>query len=361
MKRRWSIRAYQKGDENGIFELMESVYPEKKYDRGEWTRWWKWRYMDNPAGFSRIWVADHDGKIVGTRSVILVKMKISGENIMVSQNTDLMTHPDYRRQGIFSAIEKKSFDQLKDEGAYITYSFPSKMSYPRYMKSGSFFDVCVLQTPIKPLNLKNILKKRIGNDFLLKICTIIGMIFINIFYKTKKSPEIEGLTISKITSFDDRVDDFWKKISNDYAIITVRNKEYLNWRYVNVPDVDYIIYLAEKNGEICGYMVLRCMKLQELVVGCIFEVITYLDQEDVTHHLIAKAIEYFEREGVDIIYCKMIVNKIFNEIFGKNGFIPLHFIFKNRFIVRINSPKISETYLKNKENWFIQLGDSDFV
>jgi hypothetical protein len=36
MERAWSIRAYEKGDENGIFELMKAVYPEKKYDREKW-------------------------------------------------------------------------------------------------------------------------------------------------------------------------------------------------------------------------------------------------------------------------------------------------------------------------------------
>lgn len=361
MERRWTIRAYEKGDENGIFELMKAVHSERKYEREKWMRWWKWMYMDNPAGDSRIWVADHDGEIVGTRSVILVKMKIAGEIVLSSQNTDLMTHPDYRRQGIFSALEKKSFSQLKDEGIYITYSFPSKMSYPGYMKSGEFFDICALQTLIKPLNLRSILKKRIKDNFLLKICTVIGIIFIGIFYRTKKPPEIGGLTISKIVSFDDHINDFWDNISHDQEIITVREKEYLNWRYVNIPDVKYTIYLAEKEEKICGYIVLGCVKIQGLILGCIFDVIALLDQDDVIHCLISKAIEYFEMEKVDIIYCRMIANKQLRKIFRKIGFISPHFIFQNKFIVRINSPKISEVYLKDKKNWFIQIGDSDFM
>jgi hypothetical protein len=44
----------------------------------------------------------------------------------------------------------------------------------------------------------------------------------------------------------------------------VRDKEYLNWRYVDVPDVDYTIYLAEEGEEICGYIVLRCVNEEGL-------------------------------------------------------------------------------------------------
>ncbi|RCV66160.1 Acetyltransferase (GNAT) domain-containing protein [Methanophagales archaeon] len=369
MERKWTIRAYENGDEIGIFELANAVHPDRKYDRGKWMSWWRWKYGDNPAGRSRFLVADHDGKIVGMRPFILVKMQIADETVMASQNTDLKTHPRYRRQGIFSTLEKNSFSQLKEEEICLTYSFPNVSSYPGYMNTGLFTDICALKTLIKPLNLRNALKKRIKNNCLLNICTITGSIFIAIFYRTKKSPEIKGLTISKIVSFDNRINDFWNNISSDYKIIVVRNQEYLNWRYINRPDRNYTIYLAEEEGVICGYMVLRCVKEQDLSSGYIIDIIAPLDRSEVIHSLLSEAIKYFKEERVDVILCTMIVDKIFYKIFRKNGFISTHFIstISKRFrigsehIVRINSPKVSETYLKDPKNWFVQLGDSDFI
>ena len=360
MERVWSVRAYKKGDENGLFELTKAVHPEKMYDREKWMRWWRWMYTENPAGSSRIWVADHDGKIVGQYPLILVNMKIEKRVTIASQNIDLMTHPDYRHQGMFSTLEKKALREAEKEGINITYGFPNEAAYPGHLKSG-WFDVCPLQIIFKPFNLENIFKKRITNKFLLKICTVMGNLFISIFYKTKKPSKVDDLTISKVTSFDGRIDDFWKKISNDHKIITLRDKEYLNWRYVNVPDVDYTIYIAEKNEQIYGYIVLRCVEIQGLILGCIFDIISLLDQDDVIHCLISKAIEYFEMEKVDVIYCKKIAKKKVRKIFRKNGFISSRFIKGGQFCVYTSHPKISETYLKNKKNWFIQLGDSDFI
>ena len=359
-ERAWSVRAYEKGDENRIFELMEAVYPEKKYDREKWMRWRKWMYIENPAGDSRIWVADHDGQIVGQYPLILVNMKIGEEIIKGSQNIDLMTHPDYQRQGMFFTLEKKALSEAGKEGINITYGFPNEPAYPGHLKSG-WFDVCSLQVMIKPLNLENALKRRIKNKFGIKIYTTIGKLIINLFYGAKKPPEVDGLTITKISSFDDRIDDFWKNISNDHEIIIVRDKEYLNWRYVDVPDINYTIYLAEEGEEICGYVVLRSVKEQNLISGYIFDIVAPLNRTEVIHCLLSKAIKHFEEEKVDVIFCKLIANKIFYKIFRKNGFISSRFIKGGRFCAYTSHPKISETYLKDKKNWFIQIGDSDFI
>jgi GNAT superfamily N-acetyltransferase len=360
MERAWSVRTYEKGDENGIFELMKAVYSEEKYYREEWMQWWRWMYTENPVGVSRILVADHDGKIVGQYPLILVNMKIGEEIIKGSQNIDLMTHPDYQHQGIFFTLEKRALSEAGKEGINITYGFPNEPAYLGHLKSG-WFDVCSLQVMIKPFNLENALKRRIKNKFMIKIYTTIGKLIINLFYRAKKPPKVDSLTITKISSFDDRIDDFWKKISNDHEIIIVRDKEYLNWRYVNIPNINYTIYLAEEGEEICGYVVLRCVKKQNLIFGYMFDIIASIDRPEVIHHLLSKAIQYFKDENADLIFCKMIADKTLRKIFRKNGFISSRFIKGGRFCAYTSHYKISETYLKNRKNWFIQIGDSDFI
>ena len=361
MKRVWSVRAYEKGDENGIFELMKAVHPERKYDREKWMRWWKWMYMNNPAGDSRIWVADHDGKIVGQYPLILVNMKIEKEIIKGSQNIDLMTHPDYRHQGIFFTLEKKALNEASKEGINVTYGFPNKAAYPGHFKLG-WFDVCPLQVMIKPFNLENAFKRYIKNKFSLKICTIIGKLIINLFYRAKKPPEVNGLTITKIESFDGRIDDFWMEFSKDYDILVARTEEYLNWRYVNPPNADYTIYLAEKDEKICGYMVLGCRETRKLLFGYIFDLVVPLNKIEIAHCLVSKAIEEFKEKGADFVFYQMIGNNVYRKILRRNGFIFSRLISRRfRFIACVNTNKISTAYLKDPKHWFVQIGDSDFI
>ena len=118
MKHEWSIRPYIDGDEERIFELYQAVYPEQEYDMKRWMMNWRWMHKDNPAGVSKIWLAEHGSKIVGHSAIIPVVMKIGTEVITGFQSVDTMTHPDYRRQGIYETLAKNVYAEFEKEGVY---------------------------------------------------------------------------------------------------------------------------------------------------------------------------------------------------------------------------------------------------
>lgn len=359
MQQAWSVRDYKNGDEDRILQLIQPAFKwgDKKY--------WNWRYRDNPAGIGRIWLADDAGKIVGHYAMIPIKMKIGDETVTASLSADIVTHPDYRHQGIFETLARKAYTEAGKEGVHIACVFPNKFSYPGFIKKLGWFEVCRLKAFVKPLNLENALKRYFNNRFLRKFCASIGNSIINSCYRTKKSPDVDGLTITRVSSFDDRIDDFWGRVSNDYDIIVVRSKEYLNWKYVEVPlltelsNTNFVIYVAEKDGQICGYVILKCTKQRDLLLGYIYDLIAPLGQEEVISCLISKAIEYFKGKKVNLIHCGMMADKIYYTIFKKNGFIPSHIIINKPFCVYSSHPAISRTHLKNPKHWFIQIGDSE--
>ncbi len=365
MKPKWSVKVYEKKDINKIFELDTTVHPKEKCSIEKWMRWWNWKYVNNPAGFPKIWLAEINGKIIGYYAIIHIMIKCGDKIIVGSQSVDTMTHPHYRHQRIFETLARRTYDQAKKDGIKLVYGFPNEYSYPGFVKKLGWFNVCSMPSVIKPYNIKNLFKHRIKNKFLQKICILTGNTFINIFYricKPKKPPEVAGLTIYEIAFFDDSIDDFWKKISKEHNILVVRNKIYLNWKYVSVPDVNYIKYLAEKDGEVCGYVVLRCVKKQDLLIGFIYDIMASLHQPLTILSLISKAIEYFENKKVDAIFY-IGTNHTINRIFKNAGFIMIPpFLFKRYFIIHNISSEIPTTYLKDKRNWFVQMmGDSDAI
>jgi len=361
MEQLWTVRKYREGDEKGVLKLTEAIYGEVQ-DKEQWMKWWNWRFGGGPCGVPIIWLAECNGELVGQYLITRVKMKVGDEVITGSQRGGTMTHPDYRRLGIFEALGKKTHQEAGEKGIPLVYAFPNKYSYQGSVKKLNWFDVCPRQIMIKPLNLENILRKHIPSKLVAKILAGVGNLTLNLLYRTRKPPEVDGLTITRVSSFDERINDLWKKISNEYEIAIVRDKEYLNWRYVDIPNIDYAIYLAEKEGQILGYTVLRCKKQQGLIIGRIFELIVPLEQQAVAQSLLAKAIEFFKEEGADLALTYIIGNKIYGKTLRRSGFIFAPFINRElRFIVRMNTPETPETFLRNPERWFIQLGDSDLV
>jgi hypothetical protein len=356
MNQTWSVRAYKEDDEDEIFELTKAVWEEQVPEKERWMGGWQWMHIDNPAGISRIWLAKDDDKLVGQYPVIMENMKVGDKIIKGAQLIDTMTHPQYRHQGICSTLGKKALNEMEKGEIPLVYCFPTQQVYPLHIKYG-WLDVCAFQVMIKPLNLKNILQKRfVRNGLLLNIFTVGGTIIIKALFISKKVPDEDTLKVRKISHFDDRINEFWNTMSIDYNIIRIRDKNYLNWRYVDAPNADYTIYVAEEGVKICGYIILGCKDVDGLIFGSIYDVIAPTSREDIIQCLIAKAVEYFMDVKVDAILSQMVPNKIYHKALLKNGFIP-RFRSKGRFIAYNASTKLSEAYLKNPNNWFIQLGD----
>ena len=356
MNKTWLVRNHKDGDEDEIFELTKAVWGTGVPEKEQWIKGWKWMHIDNPAGTSMMWLAEDGGKIVSQYPVIFENMKIGNKILKGAQLVDTMTHPQYRRQGICSTLGKNTLNEIENGKNHLVYCFPTPQVYPLHIKSG-WIDVCAFQVMFKPLNLNNMLEKYFTRKKLpLIILTISGKLITKIVFRAKKPPKINGLTISKVSYFDDRFDDFWQEVSNNYNIVVIRDKEYLNWRYVDVPNKEYIIYVAQKHEKVYGYIVLGYTKVKGLIYGHIYDLIASSDREDILRCLISKAVEHLEEEKADAILSHMVPNTIYRKVLLRSGFIPYPRN-SSRFLAYDTSSDLSHVFLKNSKNWFIQLGD----
>jgi hypothetical protein len=354
-QRSWFIRLYQDGDEEQIFELRRAIHPERQYDKEPWLRWWNWMYKENPA-VSRIWLAEDQGKIIGQYPLVLTNLKFGNITVKASQNINLEVHPDYRRQGIFLSLEKKALENLAKEAINITFGFPNDASYPGHIESG-WLDIADTRKVWKPLGWENILKTRINNKCLLNLCTIFTSMLSKLMWRASEVPVVKGLLITKVSSFDDRINEFWIRVSSQFRIIGIRNKDYLNWRYATVPDVKYSIYIAENDSRIYGYLVLRYLQRNFAKVAVIYDLLA--ETEEVVQCLLHTASEHCQKNGMDYIVWSGIANRAYLRAFRKRGFIHVPFQKGQKFLAYSSDPKVSKGFLMNPQNWIIQIGDSD--
>jgi hypothetical protein len=359
MERKWLMRAYEIGDEEGIFELWNSVYPAKKYDYDKWLRWWQWLHRDNPAGKSKIWLAEHNGKIVGQYAIMPIKVKIDNEVVLFSQSLDTMTHPNYRRQAIFETLAKRVYDEAHRDGISIVYGFPNKFSHPGFINKLSWFDIGMMQLLFKPLNWRKTIMMKTKNPYLQIILTKgANFIFSNAFFRRQNLSEIEGLSINQISFFDERFDEFWTEARNQSNIILVRNKKFLSWRYGG-PDASYSIFAAEKSGRICGYLILKDSEYGDMKVSHIVDL--FAQSDEIKNHLLFEAEENCRQNNVDLILYYLLANRSYYQALRKNGFFSLPFLKGGNFCAYSSSLKFPLEFLSNSENWLVQMGDSDAV
>jgi GNAT superfamily N-acetyltransferase len=359
MERKWVVRQYEEGDEEKILDLWKAVHPEKSYDREKWMKWWRWLYKDNPLGAGRIWLAEHDGKIVGQYTMVPASVKIDNEVVPCGHGPDLMTHHDYRRQKIFETLATRVYYQAEKEGVLFLFGFANRFSHIGLVNKLNWFDISVMPVMLRPLNWGNIISIKVSNKLLLRLTSFVISATFNMAFREPHILRSAGaLAIKHVSNFDDRFDRLWTRISCSYPIMLVRNKEYLNWRYV-ASGADYTILSAEKGDEVVGYLVSGHRQRRNRQASVIYDLIA--ESEQAMQYLLSEAIKECSQSGDAFIEYRLTAGKAYHKLLRESGFLSLPFIKGAYFCGYINSKQLSISFLKNPKNWFVQIGDSDSI
>jgi hypothetical protein len=175
-------------------------------------------------------------------------------------------------------------------------------------------------------------------------------------------PQAQDIVIREITEFDARFDHLWEQNANQHNIIQVRDSRHLQWRYFQIPLRKYRIFIAERDGQLLCYMVLRSMELFGLKVGAIADLFPIHTEEKIMQVLFHQAYSVFQQEGVDLM-AFMIPPQFEKSIRGLRFLkIPDFLNLKRWYVgVRYQGSKFENDFLGNIENWFLTFGDTDIV
>lgn len=129
-----TIRPYEGADLPAVLELLEQSLG---WEPGERSRaFFEWKHTENPFGASAMWVAEHEGAIVGFRSFLRWRMTVDGHPVEAVRAVDTATHPSARGLGLFTALTLHGIAELADAGVAFVFNTPNGQSRPGYLKMG---------------------------------------------------------------------------------------------------------------------------------------------------------------------------------------------------------------------------------
>lgn len=163
---------------------------------------------------------------------------------------------------------------------------------------------------------------------------------------------------------DKSFDDLWELSKDEIIIGVICDSKYLNWRYFQKPEEEYIVFAIKDKDNLKGYIVLKIEKRFNLKVGLIMDILTDPSNISYQNYLINYAIFYFKNKKVDIISAIMFPHWRYFRSFKRKHFIKMVKIFfpeKIYFGARINNDKIEIQLVKEPKNWYLTWGDTDVV
>lgn len=211
------LRKYQPGDEKRILELFKLVFRQEMSEE-----YWNWRFLSNPFTKDKfIYLMWEGDELIGHYAVSPVEMNMKGELIKSALSMTTMTHPQYGGKGIFSKLAAALYEDLKNKYGYkLIWGFPNNNSHYGFIKNLGWQDVAII-----PMFSMKLTESRIN----------LG----------------ERVSYKLMQNFEEEITKQLNNSENKFSINKTR--EYLQWRYVQNPDVDYKILQLSSSKTIVVY------------------------------------------------------------------------------------------------------------
>lgn len=316
MKATFELRPYQPGEEKHIFELFRACFGRDLSERR-----WRWRYLENPVGQGVICLAWDGDTLVAHHAVSCVGLRVQGQNWVLGLGGGAMTHPNYRGYGLYREAAQWTWERMAARSMPVAMAFANPFSHRLIVRDLEFVDIYEIPT------------------FRLSLPPASGF-----------SGATEG--IIELRDVDDRFDQLWIRVCDDYAVIAQRNRDYLRWRYVRHPTERYRILAYLDREQLLGYVVLKRYQEELHVV----DMLCVRDAE-----IVARLISYAAKLAMDELASELSlwlnVNHSLHWVLEKLGFRngePITYM-----TAKVLRPELSEAAVYDFRNWYVTMGDSD--
>jgi GNAT superfamily N-acetyltransferase len=136
----FEVREYREDEIPAIVSLLAEHLCLPRFDEA----YFRWKYLDNPNGRGICIVALVGDRVVGVSGLIPYEGVVQDHHCRIWFGTDSLVHPDYRRQGIFSAMVTEQNNIAKGRGADVVFCFTSTMSHQGFLKTRAYSEAGLL-------------------------------------------------------------------------------------------------------------------------------------------------------------------------------------------------------------------------
>ena len=273
--------------------------------------YYEWKVYKNPVMAGDIYLEMRDGHTVGSAVIMPRKLAILDEVVLAAETADTFTVPEWRGQGINTKILGIAIDSAISHGMHLIYGPPNEANYGTHIRLGykpcKYINWAFLGKSLNPLWLatklaaKILLGKQTRKSFhhlrhlSRRLTTRLQSL------QSGQNSNKNDFTIMHIDRFTNEVDPFWGKPR--YSFFVYRDKEYLNWRYFDHPDL-FIVLAAVKEQSYLGYIALKLSNDKRTGILCDF--VTMDDRSDVFISLVCESEKVLKQNGAERITLRCI-------------------------------------------------------
>jgi hypothetical protein len=324
---------------------------------------WRWQYVENPAGRATGIVAVDAGRIAGFIGIVPRCMKVGEQIVLCAALVDYVVDPDSARGYIAAGLVRRAHALAAQDGCALSTGLTNANSFqitvhPRVGMAQLFAPAVAL----KPMRSFAPSTKRLQR-FPLRLAALsaTGCATWVSSYVNRARPS-SRVTIRAVDRFEPDSDALWQRASRQLSVAFVRDAAYLEWRYLRHPIYRYQIFAAFGRGGLLGWVVVAERAHQGLRLGLIVDwLIDPAAAREATGPLLDAALQWARQRRVDALAAAFVPGMPFKRDLRSAGYFalpPRMSPLASRMVIRGLQPELDVRYA-DAAQWFWTWGDSD--
>jgi GNAT superfamily N-acetyltransferase len=348
------VLPYHKAEREAVFAFIRTVYPKER--SALQIHQWDWKYRERPPDNGpapHLLLMKDRRKIIGMYGAVFLRVSVLGKIRWVANYCDLIIHPDYRGRGLSRRLIRAMYEEYPTG-----FGWQTRAGLRATQSLSVSRSACIVPL-VKVVDFKCLLQYGGVRQHVTRCSRHLTASMRRTARHIREISDREGVTVARKDTFDRGVNNLWQRARRDYPVIGVRDRNYLDWRFLCRPDVRYKLHEASKGNETVGYLVLRSHVRAGIKIGYLVDFLVDGGDPGIIGALFHKAVASLRSEGVGIILCRATSHS-YRRILKRLGFFPLIWMRRTQFHPRdaSNDPKIR--IFRDPRNWFLTMGDGDF-
>ena len=231
------IRPGTAADIPQIVSLLKASLGETFLPKSE--GYWRWKHVDNPFGESPVLLATEANRLIGVRAFMRWRWSNINEAREAVRAVDTATHPSAQGKGIFTKLTMALLEDSEQKKIDLVFNTPNEKSMPGYLKMGW---VKAGQMPIEVNAVRPV-----------------HMVIAAATGKKLDDPQHSKASIERFVSHPGLMELVMSHFAafNSGDFVTAYSRDYLRWRYVDIPVAAYYAAGIEENSKLGGIFIYR--------------------------------------------------------------------------------------------------------
>ena len=256
---------------------------------------YRWKVLTRPSPVEAVGIAVDDAdRPVFHIAGIPCQCNLAGAQRWVMVAVDAMTAPPFRRRGLLSRYSVELFERWQAAGVALVLGLPNRNWGSRARALG-WQPLGPLSALVLPLRPERILARKLRVPALDRV-TIVGQVWRGL--AARPASRDARVQVHPVTGAGDEFDALWLRAGSSVARSLVRDRAWVEWRYLTAPGTEYRVLLATRDGVPVGY---AACGFRDPHTATIADVFTAPGDTDAFRALVAAVIRDATDRGADLI------------------------------------------------------------